>query len=89
MAGRKPPEDELVGKLILALDTHGGKLTSPALAVKVGVPAFRLPGTLAVVQRVLNVEGYSILTKDEASDSVELNRDLLFTQFEISEGDQQ
>jgi hypothetical protein len=88
MAGRKPPEDELVGKLIFALDSHGGKLTSPALAVKVGVPAFRLPGTLAVVQRVLNVEGYSILTKDEASDSVELNRDLLFTQFEISTGDQ-
>ena len=87
MAGRKPPADELVGKLIGALDTHGGKLTSAALALKVGVPAFRLPGTLAVVQRILNVEGYSILTKDEASDSVELNRDLLFTQFEIKEGE--
>ena len=88
MAGRKPPEDLLVGKLVFTLDAHGGKLTSPALALKIGVPAFRLPGTLAVVQRILNVEGYSILTKDEASDSVELNRDLLFAQFEISEGDQ-
>jgi hypothetical protein len=56
--------------------------------LKIGVAAFRLPGTLAVIQRVLNVEGYSILTKDEASDSIELNRDLLFTQFGIEQGGQ-
>lgn len=87
MAGRKPPEDEVVRKLVAALDAHGGKLTTTALGLKLGVPAFRLPGTLAVIQRVLNVEGYSILIRDEASDSVELNCDLMLTQFELNEGE--
>ena len=86
LAGRKPPEDEMVRKLLVALDSHGGKLTLTALASKLGVPAFRLPGSLVVIQRVLNVEGYSILTKDEASNSVELNRDLMLIQFELNEG---
>lgn len=87
LVGRTPPADEIVRKLVLALDSHGGKLTLSALSSKMGVPAFRLPGALVVIQRMLNVEGYPVLTKDEASDSVELNRDLMFAQFEIGEDD--
>lgn len=83
LAGRKPPPDELVRKLLLALDEQGGKVTSVALSRKVDVPAFRLSTILAAIQRVLNVEGYSILTKDDASDSIEIDRALLFVQFGI------
>jgi hypothetical protein len=83
LAGRKPPPDELVRKLLLALDEQGGKVTAVALSRKVDVPAFRLSTILAAIQRVLNVEGYSILTKDDASDSIEIDRALLFVQFGI------
>ena len=35
------------------------------------------------MQRVLNVEGYAVLGRDEASDTVELDRDLLLRQFDL------
>jgi hypothetical protein len=87
MAGRKPPSDDLVRKLLLAVEEQGGKLTSNVLSRKVDVPAFRLSTILAAIQRVLNVEGYSILTKDDASDSIEIDRELLCVQFGISSTD--
>ncbi len=83
MAGRKPPSDDLIRKLLVALDGTGGKLTSVALARKMDVLPFRLSSILAAIQRVLNVEGYSILMKDDASDSIEFNRNLLCVQFGI------
>jgi len=70
--------------LLEALGEQGDKMTSAALAHKMQWPPFRLRGLLAAIQRVLNVEGYAILTRDEASDTVELNRPLLCRQFEIS-----
>jgi hypothetical protein len=33
------------------------------------------------MRRLLNVEGYPVLSVDEQSDTVELNRKQLFTQF--------
>jgi hypothetical protein len=83
LGGRTVPADELFGKLLAALDGAGGKMTATALARRVGMPLFRLRGLLAVVQRVLNVEGYAVLRRDESSDTVELNRDLLLSQFEL------
>jgi hypothetical protein len=81
--GRTIPSDDAIGKLVTALDEQGGKLTATALARRMELPLFRLRGLLAVAQRMLNVEGYAILTKDEASDTVEFNRDLLLRQFEL------
>ena len=34
---------------------------------------------------MLNVDGYPVLSRDEASDSIELNRDLLVRQFDLVE----
>lgn len=84
LGGRIPPSDEAMRKLLLALNEQGGKLTSAALAVKMQQAPFRLPGLLAAIQRVLNVEGYPILTRDEASDTIQLNRELLCRQFDLS-----
>ena len=83
-AGRTPPSDEVIRRMLFALHEQGGKLTSPALANRIQQPAFRLPGLLAAIQRILNVDGYAILTRDEASDTVELNRELLVRQFDLS-----
>ncbi|MGO8747039.1 MAG: BREX-2 system phosphatase PglZ [Thermoguttaceae bacterium] len=84
LGGRIPPTDESIRKLLQALHEQGGKLTWAALAVKLQQPAFRLTSLLAAIQRILNVEGYPILTRDEASDTVQFNRELLCRQFDLS-----
>ena len=83
LAGRTVPADGIIIKLLTALDRRGGKLTSTALARAIDYPLLRLRGLLAVMQRVLNIDGYAVLTRDEASDTVELNRDLLCRQFDL------
>lgn len=84
LGGRTVPRDEIIRMMLNALNEHGGKLTAAALAHKMQLPPFRLHGLLAAIQRVLNVEGYPILTKDEASDTIELNRNLLCNQFDVN-----
>jgi hypothetical protein len=85
MGGRTVPPDDLFATLLAALDAAGGKMTATALARRLETPLFRLRGLLAVVQRVLNVEGYAVLGRDEASDTVGLDRDLLLRQFDLLE----
>lgn len=86
LAGRTVPADEIIVKLLAALDRHGGKLASAALSRAIDYPAIRLRGLLAVMQRILNIGGYAVLTRNEASDTVELNRDLLCRQFDLVMG---
>ena len=83
LGGRAIPSDDVFARLLTVLSEQGGKMTSAALAHRMQWPPFRLRGLLAAIQRVLNVEGYPILTRDETSDTVELNRRLLCRQFEI------
>jgi hypothetical protein len=83
LGGRTVPTDEEFAKLLTILDGAGGKLTAPALARRLGTAPFRLPGLLASMQRVLNVEGYAVLGRDAASDTVELDRGLLLRQFDL------
>jgi hypothetical protein len=83
LGGRAVPADDVFGNLLAALDGAGGKMTVAALARRLELPPFRLRGLLAVMQRVLNVEGYAVLGRDEASDTVELDRDLLLRQFDL------
>jgi hypothetical protein len=82
-AGRSAPPDDALRSLLRTLDARGGKMTSAALSRSMNYPAPRLRGLLAVMQRVLNVDGFAVLTRDEASDTVELNRELLRRQFEV------
>lgn len=85
LGGRGLPGDEVFAKLLSLLDRRGGKLTSVALARALEFPALRLPGLLAKVQRVLNIDGYAVLCREDASDTVELNRELLLKQFDLVE----
>ena len=81
LAGRSVPPDEILRSVLSALDQRGGRMTSAAIARTVNYPPMRLRGLLAVMQRVLNIDGFAVLTKDEASDTVDLNRELLKRQF--------
>ncbi len=84
LAGRAVPADEIFVKLLTALDRRGGKVTATALARAMEYPPLRLPGLLAIVQRILNVDGYAILIRDDATDTIELNHELLRRQFDLA-----
>jgi hypothetical protein len=75
--------DDRIRALVEALDDRGGKLTQPALAQRLGLSPVRIRGIVAAVRRLLNVDGYDVLTLDEESDTVVLNLELLRVQFEI------
>ena len=78
------PEDR-IRTILTALDARGGKLTGLALAESLGVPLFRLGGIVSALRRVLNVDGYAVLSVDDSSETVELNRDLLDAQFGLAD----
>jgi hypothetical protein len=83
LAGRSVPSDEILRSVLSALDQRGGRMTSAAISRTVNYPPMRLRGLLAVMQRVLNIDGFAVLTRDEASDTVDLNRELLKRQFDL------
>jgi len=85
LGGRRLPTEEEFMNLLCALDTSGGALTSPGLARALEIAPFRLPGLLAKAERVLNVDGYDVIRRDEASNTIQLNRDLLLKQFDLVE----
>ena len=80
-AARTALPAERIRAILAALDARGGKLTGPALAERLGVPLFRLGGIVSALRRILNVEGYDVLSVDDSSETIQLNRDLLDTQF--------
>ena len=81
LAARAAVPDDRVRKVLAALEERGGRLTTSALARALDLPAIRLTGVLASMRRVLNVDGYNVMTLDD--DDVVLNRGLLITQFEL------
>ena len=87
-AARTALPEERIRAMLTALEARGGKLTGPALAQSLGVPLFRLGGIVSALRRVLNVDGYAVLSVDETSETIELNRDLLATQFGLA-GDEE
>lgn len=85
LAGRARIDDENLQQLLGALVSRGGSMTATALAGAIEVPEHRLAGLLAVTQRLLNVEGYAILDRQDASSTIVLNIPLLKKQFELDE----
>lgn len=85
LAGRVRIDEVTVRSFLVALVSRGGSMTTAALAGAVGVPEHRLPGLLAVMQRLLNVEGYPILDRQDAANTVVLNVTLLKKQFELGQ----
>ena len=83
LAARVRVDEQSVQRLLTALASRGGSMTIPALAGAIAVPEHRLPGLLAIMQRLLNVEGYAILDRQDASNTVVLNVALAKKQFEL------
>ncbi len=80
---RHAPEDDVVRRCLEALDASGGMTTPTAFSKFADVPAARLDGLIARIQRLLNVDGYEILTLSRAENRIELNIGKLKRQFDL------
>ncbi|AMV19859.1 BREX-2 system phosphatase PglZ [Planctomyces sp. SH-PL14] len=83
LATRGLRDPVLVERILQALDGRGGRMTSLALARALSLPELRVSGLLAQMSRLLNVDGYQVLSYDPASFTIELNHDLLLKQFDL------
>jgi hypothetical protein len=80
---RHAPEDELVRRCLEALDASGGIMTPAAFSKSADIPAARLDGLIVQIQRLLNVDGYEILTFSRSENRIELNVPKLKRQFDL------
>ncbi len=81
---RHAPEDDVVRRCLEALDGGGGIMTPTAFSKAADVPAARLDGLIARIQRLLNVDGYEILTLSRGENRIELNVVKLKRQFDLN-----
>jgi hypothetical protein len=83
MIRRHAPDDALVQSSLEALEASGGLMTPAAFARAANLPPARLDGLIARMQRLLNVDGYEILTLNRNENKVELNVARLKKQFDL------
>ncbi len=83
LVSRAALSDEMVKAIVDALMAHGGTMTRTALARKLNLAEVRVNGYLAIVTRVLNVDGFDILGSDAGGDGVRLNHEALEAQFQV------
>lgn len=76
-------EDDLVRRCLEALEASGGMMTPAAFSKAAEVPAGRLDGLIARIQRLLNVDGYEILSMSRTENRIELNVLKLKRQFDL------
>lgn len=76
----KPPE-ERVRSALGALHVRGGVASFAVIAQATGMPLLRVSGFLATMARLLNVDGYGVLTIDTSAQEARLDEELLRTQF--------
>jgi hypothetical protein len=82
LAGRAALPDDRVESLVAALaEAAGQRLAPEAAAIALAEPIGRLRGAIAQLQRMLNVEGYPVLTIDVDGSTLVLSEALLREQF--------
>jgi hypothetical protein len=80
---RHAPDDEVVRRVLIALEAGGGMMTPAAFSNAADIPAARLDGLVARIQRMLNVDGYEILVLNRSENKIELNVTKLRRQFDL------
>jgi len=81
--GRVVITDDQLRTLLQFLDKRDGQQMLAAIVQELGIPAIRINGFLAGVQKILNVDGYPVLSIDRAAKTVKLNIESLKKQFEL------
>jgi hypothetical protein len=82
---RAPLPDDRVAALLDVLIAGGGRATLETLAAHADVPAHRIQGTVTALRRLLQVEGYPVLTVDPDGETVVLDQSLLIDQFGLEQ----
>lgn len=75
-------DDEILA-LIRLLQKHQWQVMDATLSREMMIPKMRLRGFLSNAQRLLNLDGYSILSVDRESQTIRLNAQDLRKQFEL------
>lgn len=81
--GRVPVNDDQLRTLLRFLSDREGQQMLDAVVEVLGIPALRIHGLLAGVQKLLNIDGYSVLAINRSTKTVKLDIGLLKKQFEL------
>jgi hypothetical protein len=79
--GARAADDDVVRAVLASLLDRSGRAHRDTLASAAGIPAARMTGTLNVLRRQLNIEGYEVLSIDNDEVTVVLDEALLREQF--------
>lgn len=82
-AGRVSVNEEQLIVLLRFLNERDGQQMMGAVVDVLQIPALRINGLLAGLQKVLNVDGYRVLAIDRSTKTVKLDIELLRKQFEL------
>jgi len=82
-AGRTMVKDEQLRSLIELLSQHQGQVMEATMLRYLGLPKIRLRGFLAGAKKLLNVDGYPILSVERDTQTIKLNIADLKNQFEL------
>ena len=85
LAGRLAPPLKTLREALVALEARRGRVPKRILAQAIQAPEFRLRGILAGLQRLLNVDGYQVLSVEEETETVLLDIALLKKQFQLGD----
>lgn len=93
LAGRLAPDAALLSRLLVSFDRQGYTIPLTSLARRLNQSPAQLQQTMPSLQRILNIDGYAVLTCDgslgqsvdyDKSVTVTLNQNLLLQQFDVS-----
>jgi len=82
-AGRHALSHDQVAAAILALAGRGGRVHRDTLAGALDIPASSFGSIFAAIGRLLNVDGYTVVSLDADGVTVRLDDVLLREQFEL------
>jgi hypothetical protein len=85
LTGRGAPSDELIRRVLKALDGRDGRLGTVALAQLLGVSAVRMPALVNAARRVLNVDDAQVLSLDPVTGDAFLDLPLLKSRFNLQD----
>lgn len=81
--GRVALEPQRVVALVRTLEAGGGRARIEQLAHAIEMPAVRMRGVVSILQRTLNIDGFPVVTFEQATGTVLLDLPLLRTQFQL------
>ncbi|MER7164662.1 BREX-2 system phosphatase PglZ [Micromonospora sp. NPDC000207] len=82
-AARGSLSDDRVAALLNTLIAGGDRARTDTLAARAGIPAHRITGAVTALRRLLQVDGYAVVTIDPDGRTLHLDRKLLVEQFEL------